>query len=161
MYVALACCLFDLACFFLPSHLSCTCRGSSFFLGKVTALGVLCCFALFVCLFDLACFFLSSFSSLIKTCTFVDILYITHKVSTAFSPSLSLTLHVAILRIHLLLLHRDSAPSMSELRRSRLVAVAWHEVLLLLLLLLLLVMAIALHVAGQLLRVGSGGRESG
>ena len=25
-------------------------RGSSFFLGKVTALGVLCCFALFVCL---------------------------------------------------------------------------------------------------------------
>ena len=35
------------------------------FLGKVTALGVLCCFALFVCLFDLACFFLSSFSSLI------------------------------------------------------------------------------------------------
>ena len=33
-------------------------RGSSFFLGKVTALGVLC------CLFDLACFFLPSFSSL-------------------------------------------------------------------------------------------------
>ena len=37
----------------------------------MTALGVLCCFALFVCLtllasFDLACFFLSSFSSLIK-----------------------------------------------------------------------------------------------
>ena len=27
---------------------------------QVTALGVLCCFALFVCLFDLACFFLSS-----------------------------------------------------------------------------------------------------
>ena len=42
-------------------------RGSSFFLGKVTALGVLRCFALFVCLFDLACFFLSSFSSLIYT----------------------------------------------------------------------------------------------
>ena len=35
-------------------------RGSSFFLGKVTALGVLCCFALFVCLFGLACYFLSS-----------------------------------------------------------------------------------------------------
>ena len=36
--------------------------------GKVTALGVLCCFALFVCLFvclfDLACFFLPSFSHL-------------------------------------------------------------------------------------------------
>ena len=40
-------------------------RGSSFFLGKLTALGcaVLLCL---VCLFDLACFFLSSFSSLIK-----------------------------------------------------------------------------------------------
>ena len=33
-------------------------RGSSFFLGKVTALGVLCCFALFVCLTLLASFFL-------------------------------------------------------------------------------------------------------
>ena len=31
-----------------------------FFLGKVTALGVLCCFALFVCLTLLASFFLSS-----------------------------------------------------------------------------------------------------
>ena len=35
-------------------------RGSSFFLGKVTALGVLCCFALFVCLTLLASFFLPS-----------------------------------------------------------------------------------------------------
>ena len=35
------------------------------FLGKVTALGVLHCFAL---LFDVACFFLLSFSFLIKTC---------------------------------------------------------------------------------------------
>ena len=34
--------------------------GSSFFLGKVTALGVLCCFALFVCLTLLASFFLPS-----------------------------------------------------------------------------------------------------
>ena len=33
-------------------------RGSSFFLGKVTTLGVLCCFALFVCLTLLASFFL-------------------------------------------------------------------------------------------------------
>ena len=33
-------------------------RGSSFFVGKVTALGVLCCFALFVCLTLLASFFL-------------------------------------------------------------------------------------------------------
>ena len=39
-------------------------RGSSFFLGKVTALGVLCCLALLF-----VCFFLPSFSSLIKTCT--------------------------------------------------------------------------------------------
>ena len=45
-------------------------RGSSFFLGKVTALGVLCCFALFVCLFDLASFFLPSHLSL-KTCTYI------------------------------------------------------------------------------------------
>ena len=35
-------------------------RGSSFFLGKVTALGVLCCFALFVCLTLLTSFFLPS-----------------------------------------------------------------------------------------------------
>ena len=40
-------------------------RGSSFFLGKVTALGVLCCFALlFVCLTVLASFFLPSHLSL-------------------------------------------------------------------------------------------------
>ena len=39
-------------------------RGSSFFLGKVTALGVLCCFALFVCLTLLASFFLPSHLSL-------------------------------------------------------------------------------------------------
>ena len=42
-----------------------TCTGSSFVLGNVTALGVLCCFH--CCLFDLACFFLPSFSCLIKT----------------------------------------------------------------------------------------------
>ena len=42
-------------------------RGSSFFLGKVTALVVLCCFALFVCLTLLASFFLPSHPSL-KTC---------------------------------------------------------------------------------------------
>ena len=34
--------------------------GSSFFSGKVTALGVLCCFTLFVCLTLLASFFLPS-----------------------------------------------------------------------------------------------------
>ena len=39
-------------------------RGSYFFLEKVTALGVLCCFALFVCLTLLASFFLPSHLSL-------------------------------------------------------------------------------------------------
>ena len=39
-------------------------RGSSFFSGKVTTLGVLCCFALFVCLTLLASFFLPSHLSL-------------------------------------------------------------------------------------------------
>ena len=39
-------------------------RGSPFFLGKLTALGVLCCFALFVCLTLLASFFLPSHLSL-------------------------------------------------------------------------------------------------
>ena len=38
-------------------------RGSSFFLGKVTTLGVLCCFALFVCLTVLASFFFLLISS--------------------------------------------------------------------------------------------------
>ena len=50
-------------------------RGSSFFLGKVTALGVLCCVALPCCLFDLACLLLPSFSHLsfkhVYTCTYV------------------------------------------------------------------------------------------
>ena len=45
-------------------------RGSSFFLGKVTALGVLCCFALFVCLTLLASFFLPSHLSL-TTCIYL------------------------------------------------------------------------------------------
>ena len=45
----------------LCSNSMCTSHpGSSFFLGKVTALGVLCCFALFVCLILLASFFLPS-----------------------------------------------------------------------------------------------------
>ena len=39
-------------------------HGSSFFLGKVTSLGVLCCFALFVCLSLIASFFLPSHLSL-------------------------------------------------------------------------------------------------
>ena len=46
-------------------------RGSSFFSGIVTALGVLCCFNLQCCLFNLASFFLPSFlpsSSLFNVC---------------------------------------------------------------------------------------------
>ena len=61
-------------------------RGSSFFLGKVTALSVLCCFALFVCLFDLACFFLSSFSSLIKN---MYIQYMYMQIQRTFLQSFS------------------------------------------------------------------------
>ena len=41
------------------------------FLGKVTALGVLCCFALFVCLTLVASLFLPSHLSL-KTCTYMN-----------------------------------------------------------------------------------------
>ena len=48
-------------------------RGSSFFLGKVTALGVLCCFAWFVCLTLLASFFLPS-HLLLKTCTYMYVI---------------------------------------------------------------------------------------
>ena len=56
-------------------------RGSSFLLGKVTALGVLCCFALFVCLTLLASFFLPSHLSFaytcIHNCSFVSIILAT------------------------------------------------------------------------------------
>ena len=48
---------------FVYCAFTCTC-GSSFFLGKVTALGVLCCFALFVCLTLLASFFHLSFKNM-------------------------------------------------------------------------------------------------
>ena len=56
-----------------------TYRGSSFFLGKVTALGVLCCFALLVCLTLLASFFLPSHLSIkhvhVHVCTLKVALY--------------------------------------------------------------------------------------
>ena len=45
-------------------------EAAHFFLGKVTALGVLCCFALFVCMTLLASFFLPSYLSF-KTCTII------------------------------------------------------------------------------------------
>ena len=44
-------------------------RGNSFFLGKVTALGVLCYFSLFVCLTLLASFFIPSHLSFKNICT--------------------------------------------------------------------------------------------
>ena len=59
------------------AHCTCTC---SFFLGKVTALGVLCCFALFVCLTLLASFFLPSHLSFKNMSTFLKLvcyMYIT------------------------------------------------------------------------------------
>ena len=63
-------------------------RGSSFFLGNVTALGVLCCFALFVCLTLLASFFLPSHLSL---------KHVLYEISIKFSsPSLSLSTQQAI-----------------------------------------------------------------
>ena len=62
-------------CFFLSSFSSLISKHvytCSFFLGKVTALGVLCCFALFVCLTLLASFFLPShlsFKNMYIQCT--------------------------------------------------------------------------------------------
>ena len=57
----------------------CPTRGSSFFLGKVTALGVLCCFALIVCLTLFASFFLPSHLSLKTcTCTCTSVMYSVH-----------------------------------------------------------------------------------
>ena len=57
MYILCTClCIYTCTCVVGSSPT----RGSSFFLGKVTALGVLCSFALFVCLTLLASFFLPS-----------------------------------------------------------------------------------------------------
>ena len=55
-------------------------RSSSFFLGKVTALGVLCCFALFVCLNLLASFFLPSHLSL-NMYIHVHVYILTHRAN--------------------------------------------------------------------------------
>ena len=55
-----------------------TCTCSSFFLGNVTALGVLCCFALFVCLILLASFFL--LISHLKTCIHIYIYIIQYNI---------------------------------------------------------------------------------
>ena len=69
-YVALLC-LFDLACFFLPSFSSLIKTCIYIYMHACTHVHVhvhlLCCFALFVCLFDLACLLLSSFSSFMYT----------------------------------------------------------------------------------------------
>ena len=60
-YVVWECCSVFYNCR-LGNERRTTCTGA-FFLGKVTALGVLCCFALFVCLPLLASFFLPSLIS--------------------------------------------------------------------------------------------------
>ena len=74
-------------------------RGSSFFLGKVTALGVLCCFALFVCLTLLASFFLPSHLSF-KNMYMYDIVHdsLLHTIFTIFlfcyRPKYPVKIHV-------------------------------------------------------------------
>ena len=83
-----------MVCMYVCIHVHCTCwvlyrargrlefllcktlTGSSFFFGKVTALGVLCFFALFVCLILLASFFLPSHLSLKHVCTVYMYMYI-------------------------------------------------------------------------------------
>ena len=71
-----------------------TYRGSSFFLGKVTALGVLCCFALFVCLTLLASFFLTSHLSIkhVHACIHVRTL----KSCFVFSNTCTFFVHVSL-----------------------------------------------------------------
>ena len=61
---------------------------------KVTALGVLCCFALFVCLTLLVFSFLPSFSSLIKTCTCALFVCLT-LLASSFLPS-----HLSLKHVH-------------------------------------------------------------
>ena len=56
-------------------------------LGKVTALGVLCCFALFVCLTLLASFFLSSHLSFTYYFGFKTVIFESaHRVRHIYSP---------------------------------------------------------------------------
>ena len=66
-------------------------RGSSFFLGKVTALGVLCCFALFACLTLLASFFLPSHLSL-KTCIMAVLIHLYVYTQNASSKNVKIAL---------------------------------------------------------------------
>ena len=69
-------------------HIICTCT-------QVTALGVLCCFALFVCLTLLASFFLPSHLSL-KTCTCITYsTYVTYCLAVYVRMSKTLHVHVA------------------------------------------------------------------
>ena len=63
MYTVVVCSDIAYSCTYIYMYMgSSPTRGSSFFLGKVTALGVLCCFALFICLTLLASFFPSHLS---------------------------------------------------------------------------------------------------
>ena len=70
-------------------------RGSSFSLGKVTALGVLCCFALIVvCLTLLASFFLPSL-----TCVYNYIYYNAYYLCLYMYTCIHLYLHVHVLKV--------------------------------------------------------------
>ena len=69
------------SCFISSLWLNVHVQAAQFFLGKVTALGVLCCFALFVCLTLLASFFLPSHLSLKKYVYVLNDLYIYSIVS--------------------------------------------------------------------------------
>ena len=61
-----------------------TYMAANFFLGKVTALGVLCCFSLFVCLTLLASFFLPSHLSFTCTCHYPGLLLHTELIVSLF-----------------------------------------------------------------------------
>ena len=68
-------------------------EAARFFLGKVTALGVLCCFALFVCLTLLASFFLPSHISFKNMYIILSVMMSIH-VRTYMSTMHECTLHV-------------------------------------------------------------------
>ena len=78
---------------------ACTVHVSSFFLGKVTALGVLCCFSLFVCLTLLASFFHLSFINMHVSCNWLQ----------ATISSYSIGVYGDVIRVKILYNKRDSA----------------------------------------------------
>ena len=64
-------------------HMVYTCISCTCILGKVTALGVLCCFALFVCLTLLASFFLPSHLSFKNM--YIMYMYMVYRLIRAYS----------------------------------------------------------------------------